>query len=345
MFSLASVISPGATITAGVDLTAAAPLAHYWKRCVGSGHMLLGTRADWRAHLKLAVDELGFTGIRGHGLLDDDMSVTPNGRDFEFYNVDQVFDYLLSIKVRPVVELSFMPSALVSCGGDKQPKCSYAFGDAGGYKGLIMPPDDFGAWTKLVGALGAHLVDRYGEEEVAAWHFEVWNEMWGVSFPQPYMQLYNASAAALKGVSPRLRVGGPATMQTLDVGEFIDACDHGGIPMDFVSTHFYPTDPQCQSGTARDDPDCFATKVLAAQRLAAKAKVPFFITECGTRSNLPHRVVHRGAMRGRRYRYNNGLGHTSRDDASAAAFVFRHVGPSPDPNHALVGIGIGASCT
>jgi hypothetical protein len=47
-------------------------------RCVGSGHMALGARRDWQEHLKLARDELGFVGVRGHGLLDDDMSVMPN---------------------------------------------------------------------------------------------------------------------------------------------------------------------------------------------------------------------------------------------------------------------------
>lgn len=62
--------------------------------------------------------------------------------------------------------------------------------------------------------------------------------MWGVKFPEPYMQLYNASAVALKTVSPRLRVGGPATMQTLDVDGFIQACRTSNIPVDFVSTHF-----------------------------------------------------------------------------------------------------------
>ena len=40
--------------------------------------MLLGTRSDWQSHLRLANSELGFTGVRGHGLLDDDMSVMPN---------------------------------------------------------------------------------------------------------------------------------------------------------------------------------------------------------------------------------------------------------------------------
>ena len=80
--SLALALALGTAEVAAVPLTSAtaaasAPFEHFWKRCVGSGHMLLGTRSDWRTHLKLAHDECGFTGIRGHGLFDDDMSVVP----------------------------------------------------------------------------------------------------------------------------------------------------------------------------------------------------------------------------------------------------------------------------
>ena len=212
---------PPQEISAAVDLTSApTKFAHYCaqrpspllpaplllltdgaaaaagKRCVGSGHMLLGTRADWREHLRLAHDELGFTGVRGHGLLDDDMSVMPGqwgsqagtvwgqASPYEFYNVDQVYDYLVSMGVKPVVELSFMPKALASCGGADpetgvaQPPCSYAHSTAGGaghggYKGLAMPPDNFEDWYALIFALAEHLVQRYGLEEVASWHFEV----------------------------------------------------------------------------------------------------------------------------------------------------------------------------
>jgi hypothetical protein len=73
------------------------------------------------------------------------------------YNVDQVFDYLLSIGMSPVVELSFMPSHFVTCKNDA---CRYAFGDPGSYKGLVMPPDDFSDWYDLVRNLAQHLVDR-----------------------------------------------------------------------------------------------------------------------------------------------------------------------------------------
>lgn len=165
-----------------------------------------------------------------------------------------------------------------------------------------MPPDNFENWYDLIKALAKHLVERYGLAEVSSWHFEVWNEMWGVNFPDPYLSLYNASALALKAVDTSLKVGGPATMQTLDVGAFINAT-RGKLPVDFVSTHFYPTDPQCQTNATKSLPDCFAHTVLAAQGLARDANLPFFITE-----------------------YNNGLGASSRDDSSAAAFVIRQIG-------------------
>ena len=217
----AAAASNAATVT--VDLPgsgAGTAFPHFWERCVGSGHLALGTRADWRQHLRRAVDELGFQAIRAHGVFDDDMSIILNG-EYQFYNVNQVYDYLLSINVRPLVELSFMPMALANCtpstcqwafSVDDPTKQTYMIGP-GGYKGLTMPPADFNDWYLLVRALAQHLVDRYGLAEVATWNFECWNELWGMDYPGNYFKLYNASAAALKSVHPSLRVGGPATMQ------------------------------------------------------------------------------------------------------------------------------------
>lgn len=300
--------APSAANTVTVDLTKpAAAFPHFWKKCVGTGHMLLGTRADWQQHLLKARDELGFTGIRGHGLLDDDMSVVPQKGQYEFFNVDTVFDFLMSSGIKPVVELSFMPKALVGCA----PKdCNYAFGDRGGYKGLQMPPKDFGDWEELIGTLAQHLVGRYGLEEVATWDFEVWNELWGMDFPHPYMDLYESSARGLKAVSPRLRVGGPATMQVQHVEGFVDAAQAAGLPIDFVSTHLYPTDPECPSG-AQGDPDCFTRLIHNARDIVRnKTNASFLITE-----------------------YNAGLGLKDGKDLDApfgAAFAFRQVAAIQD---------------
>jgi hypothetical protein len=93
-----------------------------------------------------------------------------------------------------------------------------------------------------------------------------------------YMKLFNASSRGLKAVDPSLRVGGPATMQTQFVPDFIANATASGIPFDFVSTHFYPTDPQCQHGPMRANQDCFVDMVTTAQAAAAKAQKPFYLS-------------------------------------------------------------------
>lgn len=261
--------------------------------------MLLGTRADWQEHLLRAQAELGFTGIRGHGWLDDDMSVVPSKGSYNFFNVDTVLDFLVRNNIKPVFELSFMPKALAQCSGAD---CKYAFGNPGGYKGLIMPPKDYSDWEDLLKALGQHLVDRYGLAEVSTWRFEVWNEMWGISFPDPYMKLYAHSVAALKSISPKFRIGGPATMQCLYVKEFVDNCTAANLTFDFVSTHLYPSDPEC----AINDVSCFTRMITTARDyVRSNSKAEFLITEWNAGLALPENL--------------------NLDTHYSAAFVFRSI--------------------
>ena len=104
----------GATDLPAVDITlevtgAVDPFPHNWERTFGSGHALLALRADWQQQMQRSVNEIGLRGVRMHGVLDDDMSVTPDGKIYYWYNVDRVFDFLVSQNVVPIVELSFMP--------------------------------------------------------------------------------------------------------------------------------------------------------------------------------------------------------------------------------------------
>jgi xylan 1,4-beta-xylosidase len=57
-----------------------------------------------------------------------------------------------------------------------------------------------------------------------------------------YYRLYDVSAKALKGVDPRLRVGGPATAQAAWIDRFVRHDIDNHIPVDFVSTHVYGND-------------------------------------------------------------------------------------------------------
>eukprot|EP01084_Bolivina_argentea_P107345 191922_1 len=80
----------------------------WWNKCVGSGHAALALRQDWRQQIKYVHDEIGITSVRFHGILNDDVGVVNGINDYSFINIDKIYDYLLSINMRPYVEISFM---------------------------------------------------------------------------------------------------------------------------------------------------------------------------------------------------------------------------------------------
>jgi xylan 1,4-beta-xylosidase len=214
-------------------------LRHAWEHTVGSGHAILALRADWQEQLRRCHDELGFRYVRFHGLLSDDLGtlIEHEGKPlYSFFNANRICDFLLSIGMKPFVELSFMPEILAS-GRETVFK----------YRGNVTPPADYDDWATLIRKLVTHWVDRYGIDEVRQWFFEVWNEpnlpaFW-TGTQDEYFKLYRHTVQAFKSVNASLCVGGPATAMTEWIDEFLDYCKRNSVAVDFISTHIYPTDP------------------------------------------------------------------------------------------------------
>jgi xylan 1,4-beta-xylosidase len=212
------------------------PLNTMFKACVGAGRANEGLRADWQRQLTRVHNECGFTYIRMHGLFCDDMGVyreDKSGRpEYNWQYLDELYDFLQGIGMKPFVELGFTPSALAS--GSKT---------IFWWKGNVTQPKDFKKWGDFIRAFTTHLTQRYGEEEVRTWYFEVWNEPNLDGFfagkQEDYFRLYDVTAKAIKSVSPAYRVGGPATAGCGWIPEFIGFCATNPSPVDFVSTHTY----------------------------------------------------------------------------------------------------------
>lgn len=86
-----------------------------WEHTVGSDHAPIALLADWQTQLRQCRSELRFRHVRFHGLLADDMGTVTCHKEellYSFSNIDQIIDFLLSIGIRPFVELSFMPATL-----------------------------------------------------------------------------------------------------------------------------------------------------------------------------------------------------------------------------------------
>jgi xylan 1,4-beta-xylosidase len=120
----------------------------------------------------------------------------------------------------------------------------------------------------------------------------VWNEpnlkaFW-TGTQKDYFRLYRVTAEAIKRVDALLKVGGPATARDGWIEEFLEFCEAGNVPVDFVTTHHYPD----ALGHEDDDTE---TQLANSQRGVLRAwaqdtcrragKLPVYYTEWNSSSN------------------------------------------------------------
>lgn len=261
------------------------PLPHVWEHTVGSGHAPLALRSDYQEQLRRCHEELGVARVRFHALLSDDMGTVVCQDEkllYSFFNTERIWDFLLSIGMQPFVELSFMPEALAS---------GHAM--VFHYRANITRPSKMAQWETFVGKLVSEWSRLYGADEVGKWYFEIWNEpnlhaFWRGT-QEDYFSFYRATVGAIKQANPSALVGGPATAKNEWVDEFLGACERLHAPVDFVSTHHYPTDALGKIGS---DTEAALARVprgeLARQARDASARtcgLPLLYTEWSLSSN------------------------------------------------------------
>jgi xylan 1,4-beta-xylosidase len=171
---------------------------------------------------------------------------------YDFSITDQTFDEFQKAGVRPMVELGFMPKDLAaSVPGVNDYQIHYPGSTISGASN--NPPKDYAVWEELVRKYTEHLVQRYGEEQVDTWYFEVWNEpdiAYWHGTPEEYNRLYDYAVAGVRAALPKAIVGGPASTgpasekASLFLDNFLTHCkndksaaDGKPIPLDFISFH------------------------------------------------------------------------------------------------------------
>jgi len=214
---------------------------------LGNGHPI---GEEFTEALRIAHDDLGVLAVRAHAILHDDNHVVSRGDDgrlaFDFTVVDELYDQILALGIHPVVELGFMPAAIAA-----DPDQTVFE-----YRGIISPPHDWAEWHETVAALGSHLVERFGIDEVARWGFEVWNEpnleVFWTGTQDDYLRLYDGAARALKGVDARLTVGGPSTAASEWIEALAAYCEKHALPLELATTHTYGNLPLDFRGVLED---------------------------------------------------------------------------------------------
>jgi len=184
---------------------------------------------------------------------------------YDWTTVDLVFDTLLKYNSKPFVELGFMPQHLADPEHYDINTDTWTHHNYRAY-GWACPPKDYDKWYMLIYELVCHCMQRYGEEEIKTWYWELWNEpdlsyYWKGTIEE-FNKLYDYTVAAVKTACDGARVGGPGTTNPNPdkySGEFLDAflnhCVNGinvvtgeqGTQLDFLSFHVkgggYRADP------------------------------------------------------------------------------------------------------
>lgn len=164
--------------------------------------------------------------------------------------VDRIFDTFHETGVKPLVQLGFMPEALST---HPQPY-QHTFPKGNIFTGWAYPPKDYAKWSELVFRFAQHLRERYGDNEVKSWLWEVWNEpdidYWRGT-PEEYFKLYDFSVDAVLRALPQARIGGPdstgpgSPKAIAFLRDFLEHCARGknfatgktGTQLSFVSFH------------------------------------------------------------------------------------------------------------
>ncbi len=226
--------------------TGASILRHSFKKVIGAGRASELLNYNIQEMLKDLQEHVGYEYIKFHGILSDDMMVVSreNGRlSFHYALVDMVLDFLLSIGIRPLVQLSFMPQELAS-DPDKN-VCYIPFNTS--------PPKDMHEWETLVMDFTGHVIDRYGRDEVLRWLFCVWNEPttpasmfgFGPGKDLVFFDFYAATYHAVKKVCPQITFGSPSMLYVENLGEkewivdFLNYTKKNDCVPEFLNVHYY----------------------------------------------------------------------------------------------------------
>jgi len=220
-------------------------LKHTYKNTTSIGkakHILYSENQKMLIELQ---KDIGFRFIKFHGILDDDMMVYSENSDGEpelnFTYIDMVIDFLLSINLRPFIQLSFMPKELAA--STKHTVFHLA--------SIISLPKDYQKWFYLVRHLVIHLENRYSSDEVEQWPFSLWNEpespvnMFGFESQTDFFHFYQLTYDTIKACNPNIQFGAPSVITTTIedgtwITQFLTFCKRNSCIPEFLNYHFYP---------------------------------------------------------------------------------------------------------
>ena len=174
-----------------------------WRDTINIGVLSNALSIFLHTALSSAQTELRFKYVRFNNIFDDNIvQYIPASDDFDFTNLDMIFDFFQSVGLLPFIEICYKP-----------PKTSITpdtFRNTGDLFAQERPEREI---IKALDALLRHCIYRYGHSEVSRWRFEIWAKhdelLHYLETPKEYWDKYTALYNVIKALVPDCAVGGP----------------------------------------------------------------------------------------------------------------------------------------
>lgn len=217
-----------------------------WNRMINIGRAKDLMRSDVQSHIIQLHERLGFEYVRFWSVLSEEVYIDYNNSrgQYNFDMLDRGLDFLAEHRLKPYLELGFKRDRLILS--------SDAFFKDKGFaaeeeKSFESPETAFRFMTSFI----AHLVNRYGLEEVESWYFELWKpeeefSRESAEINSSYYRIFDSIYSAVKQFSLKIKVGGAGLSIRFGQKNFRDMLSgwkQQRCQPDFLSLYCYPYVP------------------------------------------------------------------------------------------------------
>lgn len=225
-----------------VNLSRYTPIDPYWDYMINLGAITDFEKPSYRYSLRIMQERLHFKYGRCIGifLLIHEHSLEVQSA-YDFSRLFDVIDYMLSIQMKPLFELSNKPFHIYKAN-------ELELTD---YNQFLEPEKYDTFFFSVLPDFIRACITRYGFDEFASWKFELWRRynpsMTSLESPGDYCARFQQTASILKSMVPNVSLGGPGFNTFLGIeyfDELIKPFSSAFYKPDFLSAYYFPYLPQ-----------------------------------------------------------------------------------------------------
>ncbi len=219
------------------------PFRKTWNQIINIGALFDLTRANIQFHVSFLQEQLHYSYVRVWNVFARRLLFTDGrrGGSYNFDLIDQVLDYLMEHKLKAFLDFGRRPDMALRMDGEDI-FCNEDY----------IPFENQEAWQRAVTAFFRHILQRYGQEEVSTWYFELTvNNLLQTSAQSfyagdfSYFDAYSYMYHEIRRLIPKAKFGGTGAVIPTDwkkQKDFIHRCIDREVVPDYLSYIIFPYD-------------------------------------------------------------------------------------------------------